>query len=113
MQKHRGLPEFMYGTNIRIAIRRDAKVVTPIKRHERDWKRPADQLAADEFTVGCLYKLYGEEPFPRGNIDAGRLNWLIGREIVSAEAKFNPGDYDAMLKINLPVAMKSFPGAFE
>ena len=30
MQKHRGLPEFMYGTNIRIAIRRDAKEVTTI-----------------------------------------------------------------------------------
>ena len=113
MQKHRGLPEFMYGTNIRIAIRRDAKEVTPIKRRERDWKRPAEQLQADEFTIGSLYKLYGEEPFVRGNIDAGRLNWLIGREIISADGKFDPADYETLLKINLPVAMKSFPGAFE
>ncbi|MGL4489729.1 MAG: hypothetical protein ACRCU5_09830 [Rhizobiaceae bacterium] len=113
MEKHRGLPEFMYGTNIRIAIRRDAKEVTPLRRRERDYKRPKEQLQADEFTIAYLYKLYGDQPFVRGNIDAGRLNWLIGREIVAADNRFSPTDYDTLLKINLAVAKKSFPGAFE
>ena len=96
MQKHRGLPEFMYGTNIRIAIRRDAKEVTPLRRRDRDWKRPAEQAQADEFTIGSLYKLYKDQPFVRGNIDAGRINWLLGREIVAADQQDTdrdcPGD---------------------
>lgn len=113
MQKHRGLPEFMYGSNIRIAIRRDQKDVTPLRRRERDYLRPAKQSQADEFTVGSLYKLYGEEPFVRGNIDAGRINWLLGREIVAADNNFSPVDYDTLLKLNVPLARKNFPGAFK
>ena len=113
MQKHRGLPEFMYGTNIRIAIRRDAKEITPLRRRERDWKRPPEQLQADEFLIGSLYKLYKEQPFVRGNIDAGRLNWVLGREIVAAGGNFSSIDYETLLKIDVPLARKSFPGAFE
>ena len=113
MQKHRGLPEFMYGSNIRIAIRRDQKDVTPLRRRERDYLRPAEQSQADEFTVGSLYKLYGEEPFVRGNIDAGRINWLLGREIVAVDNNFSPVDYDTLLKLNVPLARKNFPGAFK
>jgi hypothetical protein len=112
MQKHRGLPEFMYGTNIRIAIRRDAKEVTPLRRRERDWKRPAEQAQADEFTIGSLYKLYKDQPFVRGNIDAGRINWLLGREIVAADDNFSPIDYETVLKLDVPLARKNFPGAF-
>jgi hypothetical protein len=112
MQKHRGLPEFMYGSNIRIAIRRDAKEVTPLRRRERDYLRPPEQSQADAFTIGSLYKLYQDQPFVRGNIDAGRINWLLGREIVAADAKFSPVDYDTLLKINVPLARKNFPGAF-
>ncbi len=102
----------MYGSNIRIAIRRDQKDVTPLRRRERDYLRPAEQSQADEFTIGSLYKLYGEEPFVRGNIDAGRINWLLGREIVAADDNFSPTDYDTLLKINVPLARKNFPGAF-
>jgi hypothetical protein len=113
MQKHRGLPEFMYGTNIRIAIRRDADNPTPLKRRDRDWKRPPEQTQADEFLLAALYKIYGEEPFVRGNIDAGRINWLLGREIVAVDLNFSPIDYEALLKIDMDVARKNFPGAFE
>jgi hypothetical protein len=102
----------MYGTNIRIAIRRDAKDVTPLRRRERDHLRPAEQSQADEFTIGSLYKLYKDQPFVRGNIDAGRINWLLGREIVAADTKFSPTDYETLLKINVPLARKNFPGAF-
>jgi hypothetical protein len=113
MQKHRGLPEFMYGTNIRIAIRRDADPVTPIKRRERASFRPSIQTEADEFMLSALYRLYGDQPFVRGNIDAGRLSWLIGREIIALDTPFNPSDYDSLLKINKAVALKTFPNAFE
>jgi hypothetical protein len=112
MQKHRGLPEFMYGSNIRIAIRRDAKEITPLRRRERDWKRPPEQLQADEFLIGSLYKLYKDQPFVRGNIDAGRINWVLGREIVAAGGNFSSIDYETLLKIDVPLARKSFPGAF-
>jgi hypothetical protein len=112
MQKHRGLPEFMYGSNIRIAIRRDADPVTPLKRRERDPFRPSVQTKADEFMLSALYKLYADQPFVRGNIDAGRLNWLIGREIIAADATFNSADYETLLKINVPLALKNFPNAF-
>ncbi|MEP4293204.1 MAG: hypothetical protein ABJ358_14935 [Rhizobiaceae bacterium] len=49
----------------------------------------------------------------RGNLDAGRLGWLFGREVIAAEEPFDPADYDAMLVINRPVAEKSFPKAFD
>ena len=49
----------------------------------------------------------------RGNIDAGRINWLLGREIVAADNNFSPVDYDTLLKLNVPLARKNFPGAFK
>jgi hypothetical protein len=57
----------------------------------------------------ALYEQFGEEPFVRGNLDAGRLSWLFGREVIPAEDPFDPADYEAMLKIDIKVAMISFP----
>lgn len=110
MQKHRGLPEFMYGTNIRVAIRRDAKEITPLRRRDRDKMRPSLQTEADCFTIAALYKLYQDKPFVRGNIDAGRINWLLGREIIPADAKFSATDYETLLKLDVVAARKNFPG---
>jgi hypothetical protein len=111
MQKHRGLPEFMYGTNIRVAIRRDAKEVTPLRRRDRDKMRPAEQTEADKFTIAALYKLYKDQPFVRGNIDAGRINWLLGREIVPVDmSKFSATDYETLLRLDVVAARKNFPG---
>jgi len=45
----------------------------------------------------------------RGNLDAGRLSWLFGREVIPAEDPFDPASYEAMLVIDLNVAAVSFP----
>ena len=49
----------------------------------------------------------------RGNLDAGRLSWLFGREVVPAEDPFDPESYDALLRIDAARARASFPEAFE
>ena len=49
----------------------------------------------------------------RGNLDAGRLSWLLGREVVAADDPFDPADYEAMLRIDEARARASFPDAFD
>ena len=61
--------------------------------------------------MAALIRQFGEEPFPRGNLDAGRLSWLIGREVV-AIGKLDPTDYDQMLRIDMKKAEASFPQLF-
>jgi hypothetical protein len=56
---------------------------------------------------------YGDEPFERGNLDAGRISWLFGREIVPAEEPFDPKSYQALLRIDERVGRASYPAAFE
>ena len=46
-------------------------------------------------------------------LDAGRLSWLFGREVIAAEDPFDPASYDAMLRINVRVAEASFPDIFD
>jgi hypothetical protein len=60
----------------------------------------------------ALWTHFGEEPFQRGNLDAGRLSWLFGREVVAVDDDFDPADYDALLRIDLNVARASFPDVF-
>ena len=55
---------------------------------------------------------FGEDPFERGNLDAGRLSWLFGREVVPAEDPFNPASYDALLRIDAKRARAAFPEIF-
>jgi hypothetical protein len=62
--------------------------------------------------MAALWQYFGEEPFERGNLDAGRLSWLFGREVVPAEDPFNSASYDAMLKIDAARARASFPEVF-
>lgn len=80
------------------------------KRHPD--RRPADRRA-DEGFMAALWEHFGAEPFERGNLDAGRLNWLLDREVVPAEDPFDPASYDALLRIDENVARVSFPKAFE
>ena len=60
-----------------------------------------------------LWESVGEDPFERGNLDAGRLSWLFGREVIPAEDPFDPKSYDALLRIDLGVAQASFPEVFQ
>ena len=60
----------------------------------------------------ALWEHFGEEPFERGNLDAGRLSWLFGREVIPAEEPFDPASYESLLKIDVAVARLSFPEVF-
>jgi hypothetical protein len=62
--------------------------------------------------MAALWAHFGEDPFERGNLDAGRLSWLFGREVVPAEQPFDPKSYDALLRINVALARVSFPKVF-
>lgn len=114
MLKHRGFPGRLPGSDFQFTIRRaNPKGVTPITRRERYRdRRPADRKA-DEGFMAALWSYFGSEPFERGNLDAGRLSWLFGREVVAAEDPFDPTDYEALLQIDEEVARRSFPQVFE
>ena len=90
MLKHRGFPGRLPGTDFQFTIRRaNKKGATPLVRRERFRDRKAADRRADEGFMAALIRQFGEEPFPRGNLDAGRLSWLIGREVV-AIGKLDP-----------------------
>lgn len=111
MLKHRGFPSRLPGSDFQFTIRRAAKQgVTPIVRRERHAdRRPADRRA-DEAFLAALLRQFGTEPFVRGNLDAGRLSWLFGREVVPAEDPFDPASYDALLRLDTGRIAASFPG---
>ena len=114
MLKHRGFPGRLTGTDYQFIIRRaNAKGATPLTRRERYAdRRPADRRADAGF-MKALWQQFGEDRFERGNLDAGRLSWLFGREVVAVEEDFDPNSYDSLLQINVDVAQVSFPEAFE
>ncbi|ATI42607.1 hypothetical protein CBW24_11720 [Pacificitalea manganoxidans] len=114
MLKHRGMPGRLAGTDFQFTIRRANKAgATRLTKRERYADRRAADRRADEGFLGALWALYGEEPFERGNLDAGRLSWLLGREIVAAEDPFDPESYDALLRIDAKRAEASFPAIFD
>lgn len=114
MEKHRGFPGRLPGTDFQFVIRRAAKVgATKIVAKERFAdRRPADRRADAGF-MAALLQSFGDEPFVRGNLDAGRIGWFFGREVIPAEDPFDPASYDALLKIDMKRAMASFPELFE
>ena len=113
MLKHRGFPGRLPGTDYQFTIRRAAKEgATKIIRRERFKDRKYADRMADQGFMAALWAQFGEEPFERGNLDAGRLSWLFGREVVPAEDPFDPASYDALLRIDLKRAQASFPEVF-
>ncbi|MCA0919521.1 hypothetical protein [Pseudooceanicola nanhaiensis] len=113
MIKHRGFPGRLPGTDFQFTIRRaNPKGVTPITKRERYRDRKAPDRRADAGFMAALWEHFGAEPFERGNLDAGRLSWLFGREVVAAEEPFDPKSYDALLVIDEEVARRSFPDVF-
>lgn len=114
MLKHRGFPGRMPGTDFQFVIRR-ANVkegATRLIRRERFKDRKKVDLAADAAFLKALWLHFGEEPFERGNLDAGRLSWLFGREVVPAEDPFDPCSYEALLRVDLRRAEAAFPEIF-
>ena len=114
MLKHRGFPGRLPSSGFQFTIRRDNKAGATklIARARYADRRPPDRRADSGF-MEALWLYFGEEPFERGNLDAGRLSWLFGREVIAAEDPFDPESYDALLVINEKVARVSFPDAFE
>jgi hypothetical protein len=114
MLKHRGFPGRLSGTDFQFVIRRaNDQGATRIVRRERFRDRAHVDRLADEGFMAALWEAFGEDPFERGNLDAGRLSWLFGREVVPAEDPFDPESYDALLRIDLRRAKAGFPGVFQ
>lgn len=114
MLKHRGFPGRLPGTDFQFVIRRanHKDGATKLISRERYKDRKQTDRKADEGFIAALWEHFGEEPFERGNLDAGRLSWLFGREVVPATDPFDPSDYEALLRINLKLAQVSFPAVF-
>ena len=113
MLKHRGFPGRLPGTDFQFTIRRaNPRGVTPIVERVRHADRKPADRRADVGFVAELWQHFGDAPFERGNLDAGRLSWLFGREVVPATDPFDPADYDALLQIDEAVARAAFPDAF-
>lgn len=114
MLKHRGFPSRLTGTDFQFTIRRENRkegAARIIRRERYKDRKHADRLADAAF-MQALWGYFGEEPFERGNLDAGRLSWLFGREVVPAEDPFDPCSYDALLRIDATKARISFPEVF-
>lgn len=113
MLKHRGFPSRLPGTDFQFTIRRPAKGTPPALKARERYKdrRPADRRADAGFMT-AIWENFGEEPFERGNLDAGRLSWVFGREVVPAEDPFDPESYEALLKVDLVKARIAFPHLF-
>lgn len=114
MIKHRGFPGRLPGTDFQFTVRRpNPKGATPIIRRERYRDRRAPDRRADLWFLAALWQHFGAEPFERGNLDAGRLSWLFGREVLPYDDPFDPQDYEALLILDEAAARAAFPEAFE
>ena len=115
MLKHRGFPGRLTGTDFQFTLRRaNPKGCTPLVARERYRDRRPPDKRADVGFMAALWEHFGDEPFERGNLDAGRLSWLFGREVLPYdEDSFDPASYDALLIIDEEAARRSFPEIFE
>ncbi len=114
MLKHRGFPGRLPGTDLQFTVRRaNPKGASRLIVRERYRDRAPLDRAADAAFLAALWEHFGEAPFERGNLDAGRLSWLFGREVVAAEDPFDPESYEALLRIDRARAEAAFPEAFE
>lgn len=112
MLKHRGFPGRLPSSDMQFTIRRaNAKGATPLTRRERYRDRSPSDRRADAAFLAALIEHFGDEPFERGNLDAGRLSWLIGREVI-AVGKLDPASYEQLLKVDLAKAEAGFPELF-
>lgn len=114
MLKHRGFPSRLPGTDFQFTIRRENKkgVTALVARERYADRKPADRRA-DEGFLWALYDYFGTDVFERGNLDAGRLSWVLGREVVPAEDPFDPESYEALLQLDLTQIQANFPAVFD
>jgi hypothetical protein len=113
MHKHRGFPSRLTGTDYHFTLRRAGKKITPLIARERYRDRKPADCRADLYFLAALWQNFGEEPFMRGNLDAARLGWLLGREVVPVEEPFDNQSYETLFQIDVKTARVSFPEVFE
>lgn len=112
MLKHRGFPGRLPSSDYQFTIRRaNKKGATKLTARERYRDRSAGDRRADMGFLAALINHFGDEPFERGNLDAGRLSWLLNREVV-AVGKLDPTSYEQLLKVDMKRAEASFPELF-
>lgn len=112
MLKHRGFPSRLPSSDYQFTIRRaNAKGATKLVARERYRDRSAADRRADAGFLGALIAHFGEDEFERGNLDAGRISWLLGRELV-AVGKLDPTSYEQLFRVDLAKAQASFPELF-
>ena len=109
MIKHKGFPSRMPGTDFQFTVRHMKKDVSPIIKRKRKLDALSIHVKVDVTFLNCLIDYFGDKPFVRGNLDAGRLSWLFGNEIVPADENFSPVDYSAMLKIDFDAVKSNYP----
>lgn len=113
MLKHRGFPGRLPGTDYQFTIRRaNPRGVTPLIARERYRDRKAADKRADTAFLRALWQHFQDQPFERGNLDAGRLSWLFGREVRPATEDFDSQSYEALLILDVAQARASFPEVF-
>ena len=113
MEKHRGFPGRLAGTDAQFTIRRASKNgATKIIRRERYADRRPPDRRADEAFLRALVEHFDGEPFERGNLDGGRISWFFEREVVAAQDDFDPESYVAFLRVDLGKAKLTFPQIF-
>ena len=114
MLKHRGFPGRLAGTDFQFTLRRASpKGATALVRRERYKDRKSADRRADIAFVQALLVQFGNEPFERGNLDAGRLSWLFEREVKALDAdSFDIESYEAILILDLDLIKVNFPEAF-
>lgn len=114
MTKHRSFPSGLSGTGWQFTLRRaNPRGVTKLFEKPRPLTSDRTEPLADAAFLQALWQHFGAEPFERGNLDAGRLSRLFGREVVPAEKPFDPASYQALLKINETLARANFPQSFD
>lgn len=112
MLKHRGFPGRLPGTDYQFTIRRaNPKGITALVVRERFADRKPADRRADEGFMAALWAHFGADPFERGNLDAGRLSWLFGREVLPFDDPFDAQSYESRLVIDEYAARRSFPAA--
>ncbi|MBU2937466.1 MULTISPECIES: hypothetical protein [Pacificibacter] len=114
MPKHKGFPGRFPGSDYQFTLRRaNPKGVTPLKALERFKDRKPVDKRVDAAFLTAIWEMFGDQPFERGNLDAGRLSWFWGREIVPADPdNFDPASYEALIQVNVKIAQVTFPDLF-
>ena len=93
-----GLPEFFPGDAKQTKLLSKGAGKTALRAKQRN--RPLND--ADSYLLNHLVKRYGTKPFKRGDLDAGRVGWLLGHEIFFVDNQPDLLSPETLLCIRVP-----------